>query len=125
MNLRWLLVPPAFVAGIILVPILVNIAWELGFLVLPHHNWLTEVIEAIKSLVGGLAGVAVAQIAAPSHTRYVGVTCAALTVGISIAFVPAVGAYLIFHLALTCIGAIASVWFWWNSEATLKEEPST
>ena len=115
MILRWILVLPAFLAGFILLPVLINILWELGFLPIPHYQWLTEVIQAIKSLAGGLAGVMLAQRMAPSHTRFVGVTCAGLIVGVSLFFSAVASGYEVFHLVLSCVGAIAAVFFGWNS----------
>ena len=120
MILRWILVLPAFLAGFILVPALINILWELGFLPIPHYQWLTEVIQAIKSLIAGLAGVMLAQRTAPSHNRFVGITCAVLTVGASLFISASFGGYERFHLALSCVGATAAVFFGWNSRLPEK-----
>jgi len=119
-NWYWGLVVPAFLAGVVVVPIVVHLAWDCGILILPPWDFLIWPIEIIKSFVGGACGVWFAIAAAPSHKRLTGISALALTciglLTLGLAFDTSVtgwleDAYMWINLASTYVGAFVAFWF--------------
>ncbi len=78
--LNWIFVPAAFGIGWFVVPVLIPVAWGLGFVPKPESGWLLTAIGLLSSLAGGFCGVWMSQAMAPSLRKETALLGAAIIV---------------------------------------------
>ncbi len=66
---RWLLVVPAALFGLLALPLILHLMWEIGWLIMPHWEFFKPVVEMVKSALGGVGCVALG--ACPRKTLFV------------------------------------------------------